>query len=175
MKAITCLIIITVFCSCICYSKEEVPKVGDLAPDFTLQDPKEKQYNLKKLRGSVVFLIMGNRKVRKEDDKWAEAFQKNYKENPKISAFIVADLRSVPGFIPKRFILSQLKRNPPPVPFLLDWKGQVHQRYHTDKKKPNLYLISPDGKIIFHRKAIFTLDNFAEFKKQVDLLIAQIL
>ena len=55
------------------------PKVGDTAPDWTLQDPEEKEHNLKKLRGKVVFLILGNRKIRKEDDKWAEAFQKDYR------------------------------------------------------------------------------------------------
>ena len=27
------------------------PKVGDTAPDWTLQDPEEKEHNLKKLRG----------------------------------------------------------------------------------------------------------------------------
>ena len=100
------------------------PKVGDTAPDWTLQDAEEKEHNLKKLRGKVVFLIMGNRKVRKEDDKWAEAFQKEYGENEQVVAYIIGDLRSVPGFIPKRFIRGQLKKNPPPVGFLLDWKGE---------------------------------------------------
>ena len=61
------------------------PKVGDTAPDWTLQDPEEKEHNLKKLRGKVVFLIMGNRKIRKEDDKWAEAFQKDYRENTQVT------------------------------------------------------------------------------------------
>ena len=57
-------------------SETAPPKVGDTAPEWTLQDAEEKTHHLKKLRGKVVFLIMGNRKIRKEDDKWAEAFQK---------------------------------------------------------------------------------------------------
>ena len=148
------------------------PKVGDTAPDWTLQDAEEKEHNLKKLRGKVIFLIMGNRKVRKEDDKWAEAFQKEYGENEQVAAYIIGDLRSVPGFIPKRFIRGQLKKNPPPVGFLLDWKGEVHKRYQTEKNKPTLYLISQNGTIVFHRKANFKPEIYAELKKEIDRLLA---
>ena len=148
------------------------PKVGDTAPDWTLQDAEEKEHNLKKLRGKVVFLIMGNRKVRKEDDKWAEAFQKEYGENEQVVAYIIGDLRSVPGFIPKRFIRGQLKKNPPPVGFLLDWKGEIHKRYQTEKNKPTLYLISQNGTIVFHRKVNFEPEIYAELKKEIDRLLA---
>lgn len=148
------------------------PKVGDTASDWTLQDPEEQEHNLKQMRGKVVFLIMGNRKIRKEDDKWAEAFQKDYRENEQVVAYIIADMRSVPGFIPKRFIRSQLKKNPPPVGFLLDWKGEVHKQYQTEKKKPTLYLISQEGTIVFHRKSDFKPKIYAELKKEIDRLLA---
>ena len=173
IKVLNCLFISILLVSVVSVAKDTPLKVGDTAPDFTLQDVEEKQHNLKKLRGKYVFLIMGNRKIRKEDDKWAEAFKKDYKKNQRVAAYIIADLRSVPGFIPKRFIRSQLKRNPPPVTFLLDWKGQVHQRYHTDKKKPNLYLISPQGKIVFHREENFKLEIYADLKKQIDALLTE--
>lgn len=152
-------------------TKPAPPKIGDTAPDWTLQDPEEKEHNLKKLRGKVVFLILGNRKIRKEDDKWAEAFQKDYQENKQVTAYIVADMRSVPGFIPKRFIRGQLKKNPPPVKFLLDWKGEVHKQYQTEKKKPTLYLISQKGTITFHQKANFKPGTYAELKKEIDKLL----
>ncbi len=147
------------------------PKVGDTAPDWVLQDVEEKEHNLKKLRGKVVFLILGNRKIRKEDDKWAEAFQKDYRKNAQVTAYIIADMRSVPGFIPKGFIRGQLKKNPPPVKFLLDWKGTVHKRYQTEKEKPVLYLISQKGKVVFHRKANFKQETYAELKKEIDKLL----
>lgn len=147
------------------------PKVGDTAPDWTLQDVEEKEHNLKKLRGKVVFLILGNRKIRKEDDKWAEAFQKDYRENARVTAYIIADMRSVPGFIPKRFIRGQLKKNPPPVKFLLDWKGTAHKQYQTEKEKPVLYLISQKGTIVFHRRSNFKLEVYTELKKEIDKLL----
>ena len=153
-------------------SETAPPKVGDTAPDWTLQDAEEKEHNLKKLRGKVVFLIMGNRKIREEDDKWAEAFQKAYGENEQVVAYIIGDLQSVPGFIPKRFIRSQLKKNPPAVKFLLDWKGEVHKRYQTEEKKPTLYLISQEGTIVFHRKSDFKAETYAELKKAINKLLA---
>ena len=147
------------------------PKVGDTAPDFVLQDVEEKEHSLKKLRGTVVFLIMGNRKIRKEDDKWAEAFQNDYRENAQVTAYIVADMRSVPGFIPKGFIRGQLKKNPPPVKFLLDWKGEVHKRYQTEKEKPTLYLVSQEGTIVFHQKTNYKPAIYNELKKEIDKLL----
>ena len=153
-------------------SETAPPKVGTTAPDWTLQDAEEKEHALKKLRGKVVFLIMGNRKIREEDDKWAEAFQKTYGEKEQVVAYIIGDLRSVPGFIPKRFIRSQLKKNPPAVKFLLDWKGEVHKRYQTEKKKPTLYLISQEGTIVFHRKSDFKAETYAELKRAIDKLLA---
>ena len=151
--------------------KRDLQKWMIPALDFTLEDAEEKEHTLKKLRGKVVFLIMGNRKIRKEDDKWAEAFQKDYQENAEVVAYIIGDLRSVPGFIPKRFIRSQLKKNPPPVKFLLDWKGEVHKEYQTEKEKPTLYLISQKGIIVFHRKSNFTAETYAELKKEIDKLL----
>jgi hypothetical protein len=82
-------------------------------------------------------------------------------------------MRSVPGFIPKRFIRGQLKKNPPPVKFLLDWKGEVHKQYQTEKKKPTLYLISQEGTIVFHQKADFKPEIYAELKKEINKLLAK--
>ncbi|MCY4553014.1 MAG: redoxin domain-containing protein [Candidatus Poribacteria bacterium] len=175
-RLIITVISITFFGMFVSFADEKAepapPKVGDTAPDWTLQDPEEKEHTLKKLRGKVVFLILGNRKIRKEDDKWAEAFQKDYRENEQVTGYIVADMRSVPGFIPKRFIRGQLKKNPPPVKFLLDWKGEVHKQYQTEKEKPTLYLISQKGTIIFHRKANFKPEAYAELKKEIDKRLA---
>ena len=172
---ITAIVSITFFGMLAVFADEKSeiapPKVGDTAPDWTLQDAEEKEHTLKKLRGKVVFLIMGNRKIREEDDKWAEAFQKEYGENEQVIAYIIGDLRSVPGFIPKRFIRNQLKKNPPAVGFLLDWKGEVHKRYQTEKKKPTLYLISQEGIIVFHRKSDFKAGTYAEVKKAIVQLL----
>lgn len=147
---------------------EEPIQVGAPAPDFTLQDAEDQEHALKKMRGKVVLLIMGHRKIRKEDDKWGHAFQKDYGENDRIIAYIVADMRSVPAFVPKGFVKRQLKKNKPPVTLLLDWKGKVHGAYHTQKEKPNLYLIDPEGKFAFHIKSNFDAETYQKLKAVID-------
>ena len=59
-----------------------------------------------------------------------------YRENEQVVAYIIGDLRSVPGFIPKRFIRSQLKKNPPPVgiPIGLERERYI-SGYQTEKKE----------------------------------------
>ena len=147
---------------------EEPPQVGEEAPDFTLQDADDQEHALQKMRGKVVFLIMGNRKIRKEDDKWGHAFQKDYQENDRVVAYIVADMRSVPGFVLKGFIKKQLKKDEPPVTLLLDWKGKVHQAYRTEKEKPNLYIIDPQGKLAFQIKSNFDEETYQKLKAVID-------
>ena len=147
---------------------EEPLQVGEDAPDFTLQDADDQEHALQKMRGKVIFLIMGNRKIRKEDDKWGHAFQKDYRENDRVIAYIVADMRSVPGFVPKGFIKRQLKKDKPPVTLLLDWKGKAHQAYLTEKEKPNLYIIDPQGKLAFQIKSNFDEETYQKLRAVID-------
>ncbi len=149
---------------------EEPIQVGAPVPDFTLQDAEDQEHALKKMRGKVVFLIMGHRKIRKEDDKWGHAFQEDYRDNDRIVAYIIADMRSVPAFVPKGFVKRQLKKNKPPVTLLLDWKGKVHQLYHTQKEKPNLYVVDPEGKLAFHIKSNFDTETYQKLKAVIDQL-----
>jgi len=175
-RLIAAVISIALFGAFVSFADEktetEPPNVGDKAPNFVLQDIEEKEHSLKKLQGTIVFLMMGNRKIREENNKWAEAFQNDYRENARVTAYLIADMRSIPRFIPKSFIRGQLEKDPPPVKLLLDWKGEVHKRYRTEKEKPTLYLISQKGTILFHQKANFKPEIYVELKKEIDKLLA---
>lgn len=175
-RLIAAVISITLFGTFASFADEKTeigpPKVGDKAPDFVLQDIEEKEHGLKKLQGKIVFLMMGNRKIREESNKWAEAFQNDYRENAEVTAYLIADMRSVPRFIPKSFIRGQLEKDPPPVKLLLDWKGEVHKRYRTEEEKPTLYLISQEGTIVFYKKSDFKSEIYAELKKKIGKLLA---
>ena len=172
MRYISCFLMIGLLAFASVASDQDKVKeplqVGEDAPDFTLQDAEDQEHALKKMRGKIVFLIMGNRKIREEDDKWGYAFQQDYGENNRVVAYIVADMRSVPGFVPKGFIKKQLKRDKPPVTLLLDWKGKVHQAYRTEKEKPNLYIIDPEGKLAFHINSNFDKETYQKLKVVID-------
>ena len=53
--------------------------IGYEAPDFCLQTADSKTHQLHEMRGSVIFLVAGNRKLRKEDNQWGEAIMADFK------------------------------------------------------------------------------------------------
>ncbi|HIM12274.1 TPA: redoxin domain-containing protein [Candidatus Poribacteria bacterium] len=143
-------------------------KVGEAAPDFILRSVDGQEYSTKKLSGKIIVLIMGNRKIRKEDNEWGEIIQEDFERNDRVAAFIIGDMRSVPSFVPKSFLKKQLKKKPAPVTFLLDWVGKVHQQYKTQPKLPNLYVIGLTGRIIFRKNWKLNQNRYLELKSVID-------
>ncbi|HIE27902.1 TPA: redoxin domain-containing protein [Candidatus Poribacteria bacterium] len=193
LKATTLLvygIILIVLLCTIAFAKEEL-KIGMDAPDFALQDAEDKNYKLKEMKGDVVILIMGNSKTRKETDKWAKAIKKDYSkyeelpsERKKKSAlgrseglkiFMIADMRSVPRFVPRGFIKGWLKMNKPPATLLLDWDGKTHIAYkpnscefgYTQKRKPTVFIISKVGKIAYRIDANYNDKTYKKVKTEI--------
>ena len=66
MRYISCFLIVGLLVCSLCASDqeqaEEPLQVGEDAPDFTLQNAEDQEHALKKMRGKVVFLIMGTEK-----------------------------------------------------------------------------------------------------------------
>ena len=143
-------------------------KVGEAAPDFILRSVDGQEYSTKKLSGKIIVLIMGNRKIRKEDNEWGEIIQEDFERNDHVAAFIIGDMRSVPSFVPKSFLKKQLQKKPAPVTFLLDWVGKVHQQYKTQPKLPNLYVIGLTGRIIFRKNWKLNQNRYLELKSVID-------
>jgi len=163
----TLLFILTCVISLFASAQEQL-KVGEVTPDFILKSGDGKEYSTKKLRGKIIVLIMGNRKIRKEDNEWGKIIQKDFERNNHVATFIVGDMRSVPSFVPKSFIKKYMQKKPAPVTFLFDWSGKVHQQYKTQPKLPNLYVISHTGRIIFRKSWKLSQNRYLEFKSIID-------
>jgi peroxiredoxin len=137
--------------------KEEGFKIGDPAPKFTLKDADDKEYSLELIMGKdeenrkAVVLIMGNRKVREEANKWAKELHKIYEKNEGVALLMVADLRDLPFFVTEGMVKWGTKRENLPITIVLDWGGKVNESYKAKRSKPNLYIINRDGKVAFHQ------------------------
>jgi len=155
-----------------------------MAPDFQLQTADGKTHQLNKMKGSIIFLIAGNRKLRKDDNRWGKAIMADFRQvienknvvSPTFRCYIIGNMEDVPKFISRQFIKTQLLKKPPPVPLLLDWEGKVHKLYKTkckQKKKPALYLIDQQGEIVFHQYRKFDRQKYQKVRERITNLLVE--
>ena len=157
--------------------KEEGLKIGDPAPKFTLKDADDKEHGLEALLGKdkehrkVIILMMGDRKVRKEANKWAIELDRIYGKNKEVALLMVADLRGLPFFVTEGMVKWGTKRENLPVPIVLDWDGKVNKLYNTKQSKPNVFIIDKDGKVSYQRVGKYSdkLTKEIQAKVQDDL------
>lgn len=133
--------------------RDELLKVDKQAPNFVLTDVNDKYYELKDMIGNHIFILFGNRSLRDENRKWAQALKDYYSERADVKIFMVADMRNIPFFITKNFIKERISKESNPVPLLLDWEQKVNKLYNTDSENINIFVIDPNGKIILHQKS----------------------
>ena len=143
--------------------EEKGLKIGAEAPMFTLKDADDKEYSLESLlsaegvKGAV--LMIGDRKVREDANKWARKLHEIYGENKQVVLLMIADLRDLPFFVTEGMVKWGTKREKLPVAILLDWEGKVTQMYKAQKKKPNLFILSSDGKVLHYQ-----IDKYSDEK-----------
>lgn len=135
--------------------EEERLKVGDPVPEFTLKDAYDKEHSFKLLldkeETKVAVLLMGDRKVRKDANKWARELHKIYGKREDVVLIMLADLRDLPFFATESMVKWGTKREKLPVTILLDWEGKVNKLYKTQKKRTDLFIIDSDGKLLYHQ------------------------
>ncbi len=99
-------------------------KIGDKVPNFIITDANDKEYELEKMRGKIIVLIMGPRSKDENSTWWAEKLDEVYSENDTLNIFTVLDLRGIPFVITKDFVIGKVKEKQEhyAVTLLLDWK-----------------------------------------------------
>ena len=155
-------------------SKVDV-KVGDKVPNFTLEGSDGKQYELEKMTGKVVVLVIGSRKLNDEEDRWFNklfnAFESEIEgEESKINIFEVADMRGIPFFITKGFVRGKVKESAKDKKFmmLLDWDQKVNKLLGAYKDKVDIFVIGKRGILIHHQVVPYSEENFLTLKGKIE-------
>ena len=168
-KTVILLSVILVLASSILvWGKEDEKrlKIGEPAPEFTLKDAYDKEHSFKLLldkeETKIAVLLMGDRKVRKDANKWARQLHKIYGKQNDVVLLMLADLRDLPFFATEGMIKWGTKREKLPVTILLDWEGKVNQKYKTQKKKTDLFIVGSDGKILYHQAVKHSDETFTK-------------
>ena len=153
--------------------------VGDQVPNFTLEGTDDKQHELEKMKGNVVALIMGSRELEEEEDRWMVALFHTFKEEMEkeeggIQLFEVADMRSVPRFMPKavvRRLAKQFMRDEA-LPFtnvmLFDWKQKVNELLGAEKDKVDIFVVDKKGILVHHQVVPYSETNFSVLKAVIE-------
>jgi len=155
-RFITLLSIILILIPSAAAKEKEELKIGDPAPEFILKDADDKEYSLKLLiekdkeLGKAVILMMGDRKVQKEANKWATELDKIYGKKKEVVLLMIADLRGLPFFVTEGMVKWGTKREKLPVPIVLDWKGKISKMYYKQKGKVDIFVVDGEGKIAYH-------------------------
>ncbi len=156
-------------------------KVGEKMPNFKLEGTDDKEHELEKMKGKVVVLIMGSRKLDEENYRWLHALgitfkEKIEKEDGEIKIFQVADMRGVPRFMPKsvvrrlakKFMLDEKKKLPFTKIVLFDWKQKVNKLLGADKDKVDIFVIDKKGVLAHHQVVLYSEEHFSVLKSKIE-------
>ena len=179
-RAFVLLLIILAFASSTIAREEEDKKglkVGDPAPEFILKDAYDKEHNFKLLlekeEVKIAVLLMGDQHVRKDANKWAIELHKVYGKKKEVLMLMLADLRDIPFFATEGMIKWGTKRENLPVTILLDWEGKVNQKYNTQKKKTDLFIVGSDGKVLYYQAEEYSDDTFKKVTTKIQELLKE--
>lgn len=148
--------------------------VGSNAPDFTLQDAEDHVYELTKMRGEVVVLFFGSRSLRTQNRTWAKGLKEAFPDREKLAILMVADMRGIPFFLTQSFIKGTMKRDPPPVPLLLDWGQKVNTLFGTKKDAITIVVIDAHGIAVhIQHNATYSQEAFEQLKPIVEAILSK--
>ena len=156
--------------SVVVYEHDYLVKVGDLAPDFTLNYTDGNEFTLSQLRGKVVMLqftaswcgICRNEMPHIESDIW-----QRHKDN---TDFVLVGVDREES---KEVVEAYTKKLGTTYPMLLDDKGDVFASYAVRKSGiTRNVLIDRDGKIVMLTR-LFKEDEFAALVEKINAMLAE--
>jgi len=145
-------------------SEESLPR----APGFEVEDQFRDRHAFTFPRAKATALILGDRKSGRQGEKWAQALYDRYE------GAIVLEGMGVGRGVPKweRPIIRFILRKITPYPILLDWKGTVGRAYGFERKKPNVVVIDPQGRIRLKHAGVVTAESKDKVFAVLDELLA---
>lgn len=151
--------------------KSEI-RVGDKVPNFVLEDAYEKRYELEKMKGKVIILIMGSKSTEEDINRWVEVLQQTFSNNDSLEIFSVAEMRNIPFFVSKSFIRKKvkekLKKDNFPLTTLLDWDQKVNKLLDADRDETDIFAIDPDGVLVSHQVGTYSEDKLKLLRKKIE-------
>jgi hypothetical protein len=113
---------------------------------FTLQDQFEKTHQFTFPQAKPVVLTVADKKGSEDIKAWAHPLAEKFGDQIIIAG--LADVSTVPP--PLRGLVRSKFKKAISYPVMLDWEGGSARGFHYAKGRANVYLISPDGRVMHH-------------------------
>ena len=140
---------------------------ADVAAAVSLHDQYGEERDLSFPREHVSVLLIADRKGSGGLEPWIASICERYEEGIDIEG--VALLKGVPR--PLRGLIRKLFRSGVPHPVMLDWTNESADLYDFDPNKPNLFVITRDGRIHLRINGASDEDNKARCFAGIDELL----
>jgi peroxiredoxin len=153
MRILKILVAATLIAACGSTVATAAPKIGEPAPDFTLQGADGKSYALSALKGKYVVLEWTNHEcpfVKKHYDSGnMQSHQKELTAKGAVWLSIVSSAPGKQGHVDAAKATELTKsRKAAPTAVLFDPSGEVGRKYDA-KTTPHMYIVAPDGKLVY--------------------------
>jgi peroxiredoxin len=155
--------------------------IGDLAPDFTLENMNGKKVSINDFRGNVLVLGIaffpdGEKAIRNMEE-YRKSVISDFKGKG-LNFLKVLEIKK-PVFMKKKFILSKMMKQLEGIPgaqknTLIDWGGSLnlYEKYGIkDKKVPALFVIGGEGKIMHAFQGWYSEGNLDKLEKEANNII----
>jgi|GEM_PF-6131439 len=133
--------------------------------DFELKDATNKTFRLSEHRGEVLVLSfipdMDSKKTNSywlgESRRWMKAVRQKFGDSLTIVG--LKEMTDLPMFLPKSFVRAKLRKEP--FPYLIDWKGNVFDKFSVGKKFA-LIVIDQQGQVAYRTSEPFSAEKCKE-------------
>jgi len=148
--------------------------VGEVVPDFSIQDQYGNTFQLGSKRGNSIVLVCGDRKGNQFMSAWYQEVKArfpNSQERPELIS--VAILSGVPGFLHSwvrgKFLPANASEKRGPV--LLDWSGTVPRLLGFTPDVTNVYLIDREGFLRYRTAGKGTASDASGLLEAIDAVM----
>ena len=130
--------------------------IGMPFPYFEIGDIYNQSWVSTYLRGRPTVILTGRRHIRYEILKWAETLRREFGLPGMVHLLWVVNLRRTPWTTSRATIANQWRAFAPPIPLLLDWRGQIGRALYINYNVPNIIVIDSHGRLAMHQLHSFT-------------------
>lgn len=144
-------------------------KIGDKVPNFVLENTDGKQYELDKMRGKIIILVLGPKKTEENNIKWVKMLLHSFPKSDSLKIFTVVDMRGIPIFITDDFVRGKVKekQHKHPVTILMDWKQKVNNMLGADKNETNIFIIDANGILVSHQVGTYSEEKLRLLRDKI--------